>query len=423
MNKASRATRDSLGLNNDGVGRRPPGTPVDINLCSGAGGLALGLAQVGFDSFDFFDIDRGACSTLQHNLCGEQPSLSGRVFQADLSQLEWMRNCAPVRLLIAGPPCQPFSAGGSRKGHEDERNLFPSVLEAVRVLRPRAILIENVRGLARSSHRAYLDYILRQLTHPDVSTTPEEPWEDHDQRIRQHSSDNHFNPAYNVVWSVFNAADYGVPQVRYRLFIVATAVDLPPYQFPDPTHSKERLLHEQLTGVYWESRGLAAPHLNGSSLPLDDSSDTRLSWVTVRDGVSSLRLAESLETDQCNNHWTIKGARSYAGHTGSSLDWPSKTLKAGVHGVPGGENMLVLGDQSLRYFTLREMARLQSFPDSHYFVGARSNVIRQIGNATPCDLAAAIARPLRNLLQPEACNVTADNPAKPFTGVLETSKV
>ena len=423
MNKASRATRDSLGLNNDGVGRRPPGTPVDINLCSGAGGLALGLAQVGFNSFDFFDIDRGACSTLQQNLCGEQPSLSGRVFQADLSQLEWMHNCAPVRLLIAGPPCQPFSAGGSRKGHEDERNLFPSVLEGARVLRPRAILIENVRGLGRSSHRAYLDYILRQLTHPDVSTTPEEPWEDHDQRIRQHSSDKHFNPAYNVAWSVFNAADYGVPQVRYRLFIVATAVDLPPYQFPDSTHSRERLLHEQHTGGYWESRGLVAPHLNGSSLPLDDSSDTRRPWVTVRDGVSSLRLAESLETDQCNNHWTIQGARAYAGHTGSSLDWPSKTLKAGVHGVPGGENMLVHDDKSLRYFTLREMARLQSFPDSHYFVGARSNVLRQIGNATPCDLAAAIARPLRNLLQPESYHGTADNPAQPFTGVLATSVV
>ena len=97
----------------------------------------------------------------------------------------------------------------------------------------------------------------------------------------------------------------------------------------------------------------------------------------------------------CNNHWMIPGARSYTGHTGSQLDWPSKTLKAGVHGVPGGENTLLCDDGSLRYYTLREMARIQTFPDCHYFTGARSSVTRQIGNAVPCDLAAAIASPLR----------------------------
>ena len=208
--------------------------PVDINLCSGAGGLALGLAQSGFGPFDFFDRDRGACETLRRNIGNRRPSLHGRVFEGDLTQLTWLDDFAPVRLLTAGPPCQPFSAGGSRKGHEDERNLFPSVLEAVRVLRPRAILIENVRGLARGSHRDYLDYVLGQLAYPDVLKSPEETWEDHDQRIRQHSSDKHVSPAYNVVWAVFNAADFGVPQVRYRLFIVATAVDLPPYHSQDP---------------------------------------------------------------------------------------------------------------------------------------------------------------------------------------------
>ena len=105
---------------------------------------------------------------------------------------------------------------------------------------------------------------------------------------------------------------------------------------------------------------------------------------------------------ECNNHWKIPGARAYPGHTGSTLDWPSKTLKAGVHGVPGGENMMVCDNGSLRYYTLREMARIQTFPDGHYFTGARSNVTRQIGNAVPCDLAAAVAAPLRKLFDLES---------------------
>ena len=395
--------------------------PLDINLCSGAGGLALGLAQVSFNRFDFFDKDRGACATLKHNIHREDASLNGRVFEGDLSQLEWMQACAPVRLLIAGAPCQPFSAGGVRKGQDDERNLFPAVIEAVRVLRPRAILIENVRGLERNSHKAYLDYILRQLEFPDVVIESEETWEEHDVRLRQHGSDIHSIPGYRVVWSILNAADFGVPQIRHRLFIVATPTDLPEYEFPHPTHSKGRLVHEQATKAYWECRGLAAPNGRVSALNGLGADDSLLPWVTVRDGISSLPTASPEETEFCNNHWTIQGARAYAGHTGSSLDWPSKTLKAGVHGVPGGENMVVCEDESVRYFTLREMARLQSFPDSHYFVGTRSNVIRQIGNATPCALAAAVARPLRRLLEADGVCETGGEATNHRTSVLEAS--
>jgi DNA (cytosine-5)-methyltransferase 1 len=98
------------------------------------------------------------------------------------------------------------------------------------------------------------------------------------------------------------------------------------------------------------------------------------------------------------NHWLINGARKYAGHAGSILDWPSKTIKAGVHGVPGGENTIVDDSGRFRYYTLREIARLQTFPDAHYFCGARMHITRQIGNAVPCLLAAAVARPLFDLL-------------------------
>ena len=373
-------------------------TSVDINLCAGAGGMALGLAQAGFASIEFYDKDRDACVTLRHNLRTDPLTLSGRVKEGDLSQVEWLPNGGPVRLLAVGAPCQPFSMGGSRRGHEDERNLFPIILEAVRILRPRVVLIENVRGLGGRKHNPYLEYILSQLRYPDLTPEKDEHWEDHARRLRQHDTDRKAHITYRVQQAIFNAADFGVPQIRYRLFIVATEVDLPEYKFPAPTHSKRILLLEQATGVYWKKRGLRAPDdLAYPQGGLGDD-DNRLAWITVRDALNDLPLPASEENSECNNHWSIPGARAYPGHTGSHLDWPSKTLKAGAHGVPGGENMMVRNDGTVQYYTLREMARIQSFPDSHYFAGARSSVIRQIGNAVPCELAFRVASPLRRLI-------------------------
>ena len=92
------------------------------------------------------------------------------------------------------------------------------------------------------------------------------------------------------------------------------------------------------------------------------------------------------------NHTFQAGARSYPGHTGSPLDEPAKTLKAGVHGVPGGENMLLRPDGSIRYFSVRESARLQTFPDDYFFTGCWSEAMRQIGNAVPVNLSRIIGQ-------------------------------
>jgi DNA (cytosine-5)-methyltransferase 1 len=115
-------------------------------------------------------------------------------------------------------------------------------------------------------------------------------------------------------------------------------------------------------------------------------------WLTVRDAISDLPDPERRPNSGVPNHVFNPGARSYAGHTGSPLDEPAKTLKAGDHGVPGGENMLLRPDGSIRYFTVREAARLQTFPDDYVFRGVWSEAMRQLGNAVPVRLAEVIAR-------------------------------
>jgi DNA (cytosine-5)-methyltransferase 1 len=108
-------------------------------------------------------------------------------------------------------------------------------------------------------------------------------------------------------------------------------------------------------------------------------------WITVRDALFDLG-----EPDGKDNHVVQSGARIYPGHTGSPLDQPAKALKAGDHGVPGGENMMVQDDGSVRYFTVREAARLQGLPDSYNFPRSWTESMRQLGNAVPAKLAEAL---------------------------------
>jgi DNA (cytosine-5)-methyltransferase 1 len=121
-------------------------------------------------------------------------------------------------------------------------------------------------------------------------------------------------------------------------------------------------------------------------------------WLTVRDAISDLPDPEQRPNSNIPNHVFIRGARSYPGHTGSPLDAPAKTLKAGDHGVPGGENMLARIDGSIRYFTVREAARLQTFPDEYIFSGGWSESMRQLGNAVPVRLAETVAKSVAQTL-------------------------
>jgi DNA (cytosine-5)-methyltransferase 1 len=250
------------------------------------------------------------------------------------------------------------------------------------------------------------------LTYPELVRRQGEEWTAHRARLEQHHTAGKIRGLnYKVVHQVLNAADYGIPQKRERLFIVAMRADLgAEWTFPQPTHSVDALLWDQYVSQdYWDRHrvpkrgrprldlvlGCRLDNLKRLSAPL-----LTKGWRTVRDAIYDLPKAAPRRGagEMALDHYLIPGARSYTGHTGSPLDEPAKTLKAGVHGVPGGENMLANPDGTVRYFTVRESSRLQTFPDEFAFKGSWTESMRQIGNAVPVELAHLLAANLKSVL-------------------------
>ena len=375
-----------------------------IELFTGAGGLALGTHAAGFRHELLVEWDEDACDTLRHN--AEREALPGikdwrDIVQGDIKDVSF-EEFKGIDLVAGGVPCQPFSLGGKHRGMADERNMFPQFARAVRELAPRAFIAENVKGLLRQGFRNYFNYIVLELTYPVLVRRADEDWTDHLRRLEEvHTRGRHRGLRYNVVYSLLNAADYGVPQTRERVFIVGFRADTGlEWHFPEPTHSLDQLLREQyVTGEYWRRHGLRRPKTGPTwaagrvaALREEELFPETRAWRTVRDALVGLPEPRAdRESDRFFNHRMNPGARSYPGHTGSPLDLPSKTLKAGVHGVPGGENTIAFEDGTVRYLTVREAARVQTFPDSWRFEGAWSEAMRQLGNAVPMELAEMVA--------------------------------
>ena len=374
-----------------------------VELFIGAGGLALGISQAGFECRAAVEIDQHACDTIRANQkAGVKHVADWPLIQADVRTVEFARFGTDVDLVSGGVPCQPFSLGGKHRGNKDDRDLFPEAVRVVRELKPRAFLFENVKGLVRREFESYLEYITLQLEFPDFPAQAAEDWQSHRARLlmcRRGTSGE-----YDVSLKVLNAANYGVPQKRDRVFIVGIRRDLDTrFEYPQPTHSQERLLYEQyVSRGYWRKHGLPQeraidqpPRVQAQARRIQESlfPPAGEAWRTVRDAIGDLpRLAPGETHDSIPNHFANPGARSYPGHTGSPWDAPSKTLKAGVHGVPGGENTLRDVDGSVRYFTVREAADIQTFPREFLFAGSWSECMRQVGNAVPVALAEAVAR-------------------------------
>lgn len=383
-----------------------------VEIFSGCGGLALGTAQAGFEHLAVVEIDPYACETIRENQKRKHPLVKNwPLHQMDVREFDYSTLPRDVDLLCAGLPCQPFSLGGKAKAHRDNRDMFSEVVRAARELRPKAILIENVKGLVRSTFKTYFDYLLLSIASPGLARAGRQGWKKHFETLRQREDDGGTDDLkYDLHVHAVNAADFGVPQWRDRVLIVAFRSDLKiKWHPPQPTHGLNELLWAQWrSGDYWKGYGLARqrPGLMSHRLAqrlaivkeLDELNDSRAPWRTVRDAIGDLPKPTRAKEDGARNHCLRTGARAYEGHQGSFIDGPAKTLKAGAHGVPGGENSLALGSKRLRYFTIRECARLQTFPDDYVIAGPWTRAMRQLGNAVPVLLGWTMASHIRNHL-------------------------
>lgn len=324
-----------------------------IDLFAGCGGLSIGLARAGFSVETAVEIDADACSTFGR-LHGDVEILDGDIGAVDFRQFR-----GSIRLVGAGVPCQPFSSGGKRLAAADPRDGFPHFLRAVREIRPEAVLLENVAGLARGSRRRYFDSVVHALE--DIGFT--------------------------VAWQLLNAADYGVPQKRVRLFAVGLRDR--EFAFPAPTHGPGRRRR-------WVPAGSV---LSGAKV-IGEPNPSIVTYARNPD----------LRPSPYGGHVFNGGGRPI------DLSRPSHTILASAGGnkthwidtlgvVPAYHARLVEGGCPLkgevpgaRRLTVAESALLQTFPPRMMFAGARSNQYTQVGNAVPPLLAEALGRALAEQL-------------------------
>ncbi len=304
---------------------------TSIEVCAGAGGQALGLEQAGFEHLACVEIDDHACGTLRHNRPG------WRVIEDDLHAvvrervLEEHRGCD---LLAGGVPCPPFSLAGKQLGADDERDLFPAILELTEQLQPRALLVENVRGLLGARFNPYRREILDRLSDLGYSRTE---------------------------WEILQAADYGVPQLRPRALLVALRDDVESsWEWPEADPSAAPTVGEALVDLMAEG-----------GWPFAEEWAERASRVApTLVGGSKKHGGPDLGPTRAKREWARMGC------DGMGI----------ANAAPGPSEPL---DHSPK-LTVRMTARLQGFPDDWEFMGRKTAQYRQVGNAFPPPVARAV---------------------------------
>lgn len=379
-----------------------------VEIFAGCGGLAYGLAEEGFKHVLVVEKDQAASHTLELNKArGVRHFAEWTIATEDSRGIDYSQIGGEIDLLAGGPPCQPFSIGGRHKGPSDARNMWHEAIRAVRDLRPRAFVFENVRGLLRPAFADYLDYLRLHLTWPEIADRDGD-WPQRHATLLRHAGTG-APPSYRVAIDGINAADYGAPQKRHRAIVLGFRADVASeVTFPKATHSRAALLWSQrVSNSYWQRHGLkgnARPAISRGDRSMVESlivggvEPAELPWMTVRDAISDLPTPLR-KTERMANHLLHPGARIYERHTGSTWDEPAKALKAGDHGVPGGENVLVGRRGAVRYFTLREMARLQGLPDEFTIKAGWKVPTKQLGNAVPVYVGRSFGLTIRAVLE------------------------
>lgn len=305
---------------------------TSVEICAGGGGQALGLEAAGFRHLAVIEIETHACNTLRAN----RPEWN--VVEGDISNFDGSAYQG-VDLLAGGVPCPPFSKAGKKLGEGDERNLFPHAIRLVDECRPRAVMIENVPGLLETSFRTYREGINRQL------------------RLL----------GYEPEWHLLNACDYGVPQLRPRVLLVALKKDLSrSFSWPAPFRRRPPTVGEALYRPMSSRR-----------------------WL----GVKQWR-------DRANNiaPTIVGGSKKHGGPdlgpTRAKMAWAA--LGVNGHGIadePPEPDFV-----GMPKLTVAMVARLQGFPEDWQFVGRKTPAYRQVGNAFPPPVAQAVGEEIARCL-------------------------
>jgi DNA (cytosine-5)-methyltransferase 1 len=303
-----------------------------LELCAGAGGQALGFEQAGIEHVALVELDKNACATLRLNRPNWQ------VLEQDLNKFNGS-DFKGVDIISGGLPCPPFSIAGKQLGQNDERNLFPAMIRLVHQIRPRAVMIENVRGILDALFEDYRSYVgteLRKL-------------------------------GYQPGWKLMNASDFGVPQLRPRVVFIAVRKEYAEhFSWPEvssqPPKTVGDTLYDLLTANKW--RGANA-------------------WRKGADEIAPTVVGGSLK------------------HGGPDLG-PTRARRAwatlGVDGLGIANDPPAYDFVGMPRLTVRMVARLQGFPDDWQFVGKKTQAYRQVGNAFPPPFARAVAQSLRACL-------------------------
>jgi DNA (cytosine-5)-methyltransferase 1 len=319
-------------------------TISSVELCAGAGGQALGLEQAGFGHEALVEIDQHACATLRHN----RPQWN--VVEGDLNDFDG-RPYRGIELLAGGLPCPPFSKAGKQLGVDDERNMFPIALRLIDEIRPPAIMFENVRG--------FLDAVF------------------HDYRLELTNSLKKMG--YSTDWQLLNASEFGVPQLRPRVVIIALKPHVADhFAWPDRLTIRPQTVGETLVDLMAE---------NG--------------WCGARQWAK--RANEIAPT-------LVGGSKK---HGGPDLG-PTRAKRAwatlGVDGMGVANSAPERGFVGMPKLTVPMVARIQGFPDDWQICGRKTHAYRQVGNAFPPPVAKAVASKLVEALSLGARSVCGVHP-------------
>lgn len=304
-----------------------------LEICAGAGGQALGVELAGFAHAACVELDPAAVATLRANRPEWNPK------QMDVRELSGS-GYRGIDLLAGGVPCPPFSIAGKQLGAEDERDLFPTALRLISEARPRAVMLENVRGLATSRFATYRRDVLLHL-----------------ERL-----------GYRTTWQILNASDFDVPQLRPRFILVAMRPkDFSRFAWPVPSRTPPTV--GQTLSELMGSNGWAGAH----------------QWSIDAAGIAPTLVGGSK-----------KHGGPDLGPSRAKLAW--RQLRVDGHGIADAAPAPDFPMDGTPRLTVAMAARIQGFPGSWCFVGKKTAAYRQVGNAFPPPVAFAVAASIKRAL-------------------------